>query len=146
MSIAKVNGTWRANCADAPEPKEEPAVSGNLSVSSADLNLKADNIGTASWATSVTASTTYDYSGYNYRWDGLRWIYEPDWIWPGYVYQYPGCWTTTSTSGFRVLQWNGKTIIYRLTNSQIEFAVVSSKGEVNFIYTDSLETVLKALK
>lgn len=129
MSVYKINGVWRSDSANAPEPNEKLE-----RVITATANM-----------TSELNSATASYANYYYRWDGLRWVYEPEWIWPGYVYQYPGCWTTTSTSDFKVLQWNGKTIIYRLTNSQIEFAVVSPKGEINFIYTDSLETILKAL-
>lgn len=143
MSVYKINGVWRSDSANAPEPNEK--LDETVTASS---NITTDaNFDTSSWTETATATTTaVNYSYFYWRWDGIRWVYEPDWIWSGYVYQYPGCWTTTSTSGFRVLQWNGKTIIYRLTNAQIEFAVVSPKGEINFIYTDSLETVLKALK
>lgn len=141
MSVYKVNGVWRADSENAPEPQEDSIIT-TSSTTVVASNFNIDQINTTSYATAT--SINYDYSNYYWRWNGIQWIYEPEWIWQN---PYIGYGTiTTSTSGFRVLRWKGKTIIYRLINSQIEYAIVSNKGQVNFIYTDSLETVLKALE
>lgn len=139
MSVYKVNGVWRSDSANAPEPNEK--LDGTVTTS---FNITTDaNFDTSSWTETATATTNaVNYSNFYWRWDGIRWVYEPDWIYPVYpYYQY----TYTSTD-FKVLQWNGKTIIYRLINNTIEYAVVSPKGEVQFQTTESLETILKALR
>lgn len=133
MSVQYINGAWRANCENAQNPEEI-----NYSINGSSIGKI--NSGT-SWVDSGTSSTTVDYSGYYWRWDGIRWVYEPGWTW---ISPYIG-WITYSNSDFKVLQWNGKTIIYRIINSEIEYAVVSSKSEISFQTTNSLETILKAL-
>jgi hypothetical protein len=127
MAKYLINGEWRADSANETDPQ---AINGSITISS-----ELDGL---SW-TAGTA-TTSNYTSLYWRWDGLRWLYEPQWVWipDGQVYQYP---TYTTTPTYKMIKVFGKTLLYRFIDNEIEYAFVEGT-ELTFKKANNLDVIL----
>jgi len=78
-----INGAWRATSANEGEPKEAN-LTGVINAGCA----ATGNLDISGWSTNTT---TANYCNYYWRWDGIRWVHEPEWVWipPDSYWQYP---------------------------------------------------------
>jgi hypothetical protein len=141
-----INGAWRATSPNEAEPKQDIKVGFINSGNSDSITYS----GSFDWPTN---KTTIDYCDYYYRWDGIRWVYEPDWTWipvqpqvpfpPDSFYQW-----AKEIPNYSVLAWKGKTILYRFVNNYIEYTILKATTTTNlqFQTTINLEEILKGLE
>jgi hypothetical protein len=123
-----INGKWRTNDPTECRPEE---LDGTTTLSGTTVSTTILGGLTTSGASDTVDWSTYYIPSYPYIWYPCRgWIFE----------EYE------EESDYQVLNWSGRTIIYRFLTNSIEYAIVKRNQSVDFTTADNLEEVLRLLR